>query len=225
MTTDMANNAEGKSAMAKGAVRSSRRGGRRGARRRRRIATAVVIGALVLALAGMGLWLLFMQRPETTVQLYPMEYESLIRSNAAENDLDPALPAAVILAESSYVPDAVSPANAQGLMQLLPSTAEWVAEKCDEAYQEGSLFDPNTNIQYGCWYLGYLIRRFNGNLTCAIAAYHAGQGTVDGWLANPEYSPDGTVLQKIPSDATDTYVKRVLKYYEKYKELYAPEAA
>ena len=225
MTTDMANNAEGKSAMAKGAVRSSRRGGRRGTRRRRRIATAVVIGALVLALAGMGLWLLFMQRPETTVQLYPMEYESLIRSNAAENDLDPALPAAVILAESSYVPDAVSPANAQGLMQLLPSTAEWVAEKCDEAYQEGSLFDPNTNIQYGCWYLGYLIRRFNGNLTCAIAAYHAGQGTVDGWLANLEYSPDGTVLQKIPSDATDTYVKRVLKYYEKYKELYAPEAA
>ena len=87
------------------------------------------------------------------------------------------------------------------------------------------LFEPDTNIKYGCWYLGYLIHRFNGNLTCAIAAYHAGQGTVDGWLANPEYSPNGTTLQTIPSSATDTYVKRVLKYYEKYKELYTPSAA
>ena len=222
----MANHAEGTSPKVKGAgVKPAVRHYRKGRRRKRRITTVLVIGLLTLALAGMGLWLLFMQRPETTVQLYPMEYESLIRSNAAENGLDPALPAAVILAESSYMPDAVSTANAQGLMQLLPSTAEWVADKCDEVYQEGSLFDPDTNIQYGCWYLGYLIRRFNGNLTCAIAAYHAGQGTVDGWLANPEYSPDGAVLKLIPSDATDTYVKRVLKYYEKYKELYPPQAA
>lgn len=189
------------------------------------MATAVVLGMLVLALIGMGLWLLFTQKPETTVQVYPMEFEAEIRANAGENGLDPALPAAVILAESSYMPEAVSEANAQGLMQLLPSTAQWVAEKCDEAYREGSLFEPDTNIQYGCWYLGYLIRRFSGNLTCAVAAYHAGQGTVDGWLANPEYSPDGATLQTIPSSATDTYVKRVLKYYEKYKELYAPAPA
>jgi len=208
-----------------GSVKGSTGRRRAGARRSRRL-TAVVTGiVLALALAGMGLWLVFMQRPETTVQLYPMAYEAEIRANAAANGLDPALPAAVILAESSYMPEAVSEANAQGLMQLLPSTAEWVAGKFDETYREGSLFEPDTNIQYGCWYLGYLIRRFNGNLTCAIAAYHAGQGTVDGWLANPEYSPSGTALQTIPSSATDTYVKRVLKYYEKYKELYAPAAA
>ena len=195
------------------------------ARRNRRITAVVTAIVLVMALAGMGLWLVFTQRPETTVQLYPMAYEAELRANAAANGLDPALPAAVILAESSYMPEAVSEANAQGLMQLLPSTAEWVAGKFDETYREGSLFEPDTNIQYGCWYLGYLIRRFNGNLTCAIAAYHAGQGTVDDWLANPEYSPNGTALQTIPSSATDTYVKRVLKYYEKYKELYARAAA
>ena len=206
---------------------STKGGGRKAGRRARcgrRAVTLAVIGTLLLALVGMGLWLLFMQRPETTVQVYPMKYEAEIRANAAENGLDPALTAAVILAESSYVPDAVSSADAQGLMQLLPSTAEWVAEKFDEVYQDGSLFDPETNIQYGCWYLGYLVRRFDGNLTCAIAAYHAGQGTVDSWLKNPEYSPDGATLHAIPSDATDTYVKRVLKYYEKYKELYAPKA-
>jgi len=195
------------------------------ARRNRRITAVVTAIVLVLALAGMGLWLAFMQRSETTVQLYPMAYEAELRANAAANGLDPALPAAVILAESSYIPEALSEANAQGLMQLLPSTAEWVAGKFGETYREGSLFEPDTNIKYGCWYLGYLIRRFDGNMTCAIAAYHAGQGTVDGWLANPEYSPNGVTLQTIPSGATDTYVKRVLKYYEKYKELYTPPAA
>ena len=204
---------------------SNRRRRARRARRTRRIATAVILAMLALGLMGMGLWLLFRQKPEVVVQVYPMEYEAQIRARAAENGLDPALPAAVILAESSYAPDAVSEANAQGLMQLLPSTAEWIAPKFDETYAEGDLFDPDRNIKYGCWYLGYLVRRFNGNLTCAVAAYHAGQGTVDGWLANPEYSPDGATLSAIPSQATDTYVKRVLRYYEKYMELYAAKAS
>ena len=204
---------------------SAKRRRARRARRVRRIATVVILAVLALGLAGMGLWLLFEQKPEATVQVYPMSYEALIRAQAAQNGLDPALPAAVILAESSYLPDAVSQANAQGLMQLLPSTAEWIAPKFGETYAEGDLFAPEKNIKYGCWYLGYLVRRFDNNLTCAVAAYHAGQGTVDGWLANPEYSPDGATLSVIPSQATDTYVKRVLRYYEKYMELYAAEAA
>ena len=198
---------------------------KRSVSRKRRLVTAIVLATLVLGLVGMGLWLALSQRPQATVQVYPMEYEREIRTNAAENAIDPALPAAVILAESSYMPDAVSQANAQGLMQLLPSTADWIAGKCDEVYEEGSLFDPDTNIQYGCWYLGYLLRRFDGNLVCAIASYHAGQGTVDGWLSNPEYSADGVTLQSIPSEATETYVKRVLRYYEKYQELYVAQAA
>ena len=97
--------------------------------------------------------------------------------------------------------------------------------KFGETYAEGCLFYPDTNIRYGCWYLGFLTRRFNGNAVCAAAAYHAGQGTVDGWLANPEYSDDGATLKEIPSEATKTYVTRVLRYYERYKALYAPQAA
>lgn len=203
---------------------SARRLRVRRARLIRRILTASMIIVLALGLVGLGVWLLLGPRPQTTVGVYPMEYEALIRQNAEANGLDPAWPAAVILAESSYQPEAVSSANAQGLMQLLPDTAEWIAGKYDEPYIEGCLFVPETNVKYGCWYLGYLVRRFDGNLTCATAAYHAGQGTVDGWLKNPEYSDDGLTLSKIPSEATDTYVKRVLKYYEKYMELYAPEA-
>ena len=200
---------------------------RRRVHRARAARRALLVGmciALALGLAGLGIWLLLGPRPDATVQVYPMTYEAQIRLYARENGLDPAWPAAVILAESSYQPDAVSSANAQGLMQLMPATAEWIAGKFDEAYAEGCLFDPETNIRYGCWYLGYLYGRFHGDLTCATAAYHAGQGQVDAWLADPEYSDDGVTLARIPFDSTDTYVKRVLKYYEKYVQLYAQDA-
>lgn len=203
---------------------SKKRARVRRARRVQKALTAAMIAIVVLGLLGLGLWLLFEQRPEVTVQTYPVEYEALIRARAAENGIDPAWAAAVILAESSYQPDAVSSANAQGLMQLLPDTAQWVARKFGETYAEGCLFDPGTNIRYGCWYLGYLNGRFHGDMTCATAAYHAGQGQVDAWLANPEYSDDGVTLARIPFDSTDTYVKRVLKYYEKYVQLYAQDA-
>ena len=193
----------------------------RRARRRRRIAAMVTILTLVVALLGLGLWLALGNQPGVIGQRYPMEYEALIRARAAENGLDPALPAAVILAESDYRSEAVSVANAQGLMQLLPDTARWIAGKFDEDYAEGCLFVPEVNVKYGCWYLGFLMRRFNGDMTNAVAAYHAGQGRVDEWLANPEYSPDGVALSTIPSDATRTYVTRVLMYYEKYQALYA----
>ena len=197
-------------------------------RRARQIRLALLMGmaaVILVGLIGLGVWLLLEPKPEATIEVYPMAYEAQIRLRASENGLDPAYPAAVILAESSYQPEAVSSANAQGLMQLLPDTADWIAGKFDEGYYEGCLFDPDTNIKYGCWYLGWLVRRFNGNLACATAAYHAGQGQVDKWLKNPEYSADGVTLSIIPSEKTDAYVKRVLKYYEKYCELYAPEAA
>ena len=106
-------------------------------------------------------------------------------------------------------------------MQLLPSTAEWIAGKLGETYAEGSLFNPETNIRYGCWYLGFLMQRYHGDMRLSSSAYHAGQGTVDKWLQNPDYSPDGVTLAVIPYETTDTYVQRVLRYYEKYAELYA----
>lgn len=205
-----------------GKPRASRK--RRRARRNRRVAAVATLATLALGLIGLGIWLGLERRPEATVELYPVEYEQAIRQCAAQNGIDPAWPAAVILAESSYQPEAVSGADARGLMQLLPDTARWVSGKLGEDFAEEGLFDPETNIRYGCWYLGYLSRRFGGDMTCATAAYHAGQGQVDKWLADPACSPDGRTLESIPSVATDTYVKRVLRYYEKYAQLYAPAA-
>ena len=183
----------------------------------------LIVIVLVLGMAGAGILLLSEDETEKTVMRYPMEYTDLIARYAAENGLENAHVAAVILAESSYRPDAVSSVNAQGLMQLLPSTAEWIAGKFDEQYVEGCLFDPETNIKYGCWYLGYLMNRFDGDLTCTTAAYHSGQGTVDKWLQDPAYSSDGKTLSVIPGSNADTYVNRILEYYEKYDEIYAQQ--
>ena len=190
-------------------------------RRQRRLRLIAGIAALVVALAGLAIWAAFERTPEVVIRQYPMEYESSIRLLARLNDIPPAYVASVILAESSYDPEAVSSVNAQGLMQLLPSTAEWIAGRLGEEYVEGSLFDPDTNLRYGCWYLGFLMQRYHGDMRLSSSAYHAGQGNVDKWLQNPEYSPDGVSLAVIPYDSTNTYVQRVLKYYEKYAELYA----
>lgn len=199
---------------------ATRKQKRRRRRMIRRMIGTLLVTVLVLGVFGLGVWMLWERRPEISLTTYPVEYQEQIRRYSADNGLDPAYVAAVVLAESSYRTDAVSSVNAQGLMQILPETGEWLSGKFDEEYVEGCLFDPDTNLRYGCWYLGWLMNRYDGDMKCASSAYHQGQGIVDKWLQNPEYSADGTTLDKIPSDATATYVNRIMKYYEKYKEIY-----
>ena len=204
-------------------IRKRRRRARR-ARTLRRALNIAAIAILTLGVLGLTLVIAFDREPRGCIQAYPMEYTDLIRRYAGDNGLEPAYVASVILAESSYDPQAVSSVNAQGLMQILPDTGEWIAGKFDETYVEGCLFDPDTNLRYGCWYLGFLMDRYGGDMTCASSAYHQGQGTVDKWLRDPSISEDGLTLTSIPSDATKTYVQRILKYYEKYEKRYAEEA-
>lgn len=193
-------------------------------RRSARFFRAALVVMLVLGLAGLGAVLLSDSLTERTIERYPLEYTELICQNAREQGLEPAYVAAVILAESSYNPEAVSRDNAQGLMQILPETGAWIAGKFDESYVEGCLFDPATNIRYGCWYLGFLMRRYDGDKRCSSAAYHSGQGTVDNWLKDPAYSADGRTLNVIAGANADTYVNRVLEYYEKYDAIYQEQA-
>ena len=177
------------------------------------IGSAVVVAALVVVL--------LVTKKQVQTRYYPMEYTSLIIENAAQNDIEPAYVASIVCAESDYDTNAVSSVGAQGLMQILPDTARWIAPKFDEDYVEGCLYTPEVNLKYGCWYLGYLMRRFNNDMTCATAAYHAGQGTVDQWLANSQYSSDGAHLDVVPGERTSRYVERVLEYYEVYAKKYA----
>ena len=156
---------------------------------------------------------------------HPLYYADTITAYADAQELDPALVAAVILCESSYDPKAESRLGARGLMQLMPDTAEWVAHKLGEDgadYSFDKLYDPQTNIRFGTWYLGYLSRRFNGAATKIVCAYHAGQGNVDSWLKNPQYSSDGVTLDVIPTQDTATYASRVLRARDIYRKYYFP---
>lgn len=154
---------------------------------------------------------------------HPFEFRGLVEDYAREQNLDPALVAAMILNESSFNPEAESRLGARGLMQLMPETAEWVAGKLNEEFDFDRLYDAETNIRFGCWFLGYLSRKFDGDPVKMVAGYHAGGGAVDAWLADPALSQDG-MLTSIPYSGTERYVERVIKAYDVYiKHYYTPE--
>lgn len=133
-------------------------------------------------------------------------FYGMIDNTALKYRLDPALVRAVVRAESDYDPKAVSSAGAQGLMQLMPGTAQ------DLLVQNP--FDPEENVRGGVQYLRYLLDRFNGDTSLALAAYHAGEQTVDRHNGIP------------PIEATKTYVKRVLNFHKGYRRtMPAPDTA
>lgn len=177
----------------------------------RAFAALVVVLALVL---GATLWVL---RTEPDLYLrarYPLRYEQIIRTHAANYDLEPSLLAAVIYTESRFEPEARSSAGAVGLMQLLPDTAQGIALRTGgDAFVVSDLLDPELNVRYGSWYLRHLHRRY-GSLRLALAAYHAGQGNVDRWRAQRS----GIVFPE-----TRQYVARVLSAQRKYAAAYPDE--
>lgn len=195
-------------------VRAARR-----RRQRRRTLLAIFASALIVLIA-LGAWALF-GRDRIDFSRYPMTYAPEIRAAAAEFSLDPAYVASVVLAESSFDAEAVSSAGAIGLMQIMPATGEWIAGKLeDEPFDVQRLYQPEVNLRYGCWYLRFLLDRYDEDMYTASTAYHQGQGRVDQWLEDPQYSQDGRTLTAISSAVTDTYVNRIMESYAHYQELY-----
>ncbi len=154
---------------------------------------------------------------------YPMKYRDLVRKYSERYDLDPYLVLAVIKAESSFRHTAVSRKNARGLMQITEGTGKWSAGKMGlEDYTTDMLFDPETNISIGCWYLSWLYEEF-GDTDLVLAAYNAGSGNVTKWLNDRELSPTGRTLDRIPFRETEKYLKKVRNSYMIYKKLYENE--
>jgi soluble lytic murein transglycosylase len=151
--------------------------------------------------------------------VYPLRYTEYVEKYSAEYGVDPKLVYAVIKTESSFNSDAVSYADAVGLTQITPETFEWLRQKLGEENENLSLYDPETSIKYGAFFLGYLINEF-GNADTAIAAYHAGRGRVIGWLEDKKISPDGKTLSEIPIPETAHYVEKVNKALNVYNNLY-----
>jgi soluble lytic murein transglycosylase len=141
--------------------------------------------AVVLALAA-GVAGAFLYVHETQPDWYaklwhPLRYEAIVRGHARNYDLDPALLAAVIYAESKFDANARSSSGAIGLMQLLPDTAKGIAARTGGTrFRVADLDDPEINVRYGAWYLRHLLQRY-GDEELALAAYNAGQARVDDW--------------------------------------------
>ncbi len=159
-------------------------------------------------------------------QIYkkPDEYAPFVEKYSAEYGVPEDMIYAVIKTESSFDSSAVSSKGAIGLMQMLPETFEWLTKDIlRDHLGVGMLYDPETNIRYGTYYLSRLHDRF-GDWDTALAAYNGGEGNVSQWLTDPKYSADGQklIIDNIPREFAETknYVKKVNRALEKYKTLY-----
>jgi soluble lytic murein transglycosylase len=178
-------------------------------------AAAVALGAA--GVAGFGP----LADPVREITL-PLKHEDIIRQQADDKDVDAALIAAVIYEESKFR-DLTSHAGARGLMQITPATADYIAAKSGGTeFEQGDLATPQINIAYGAWYLRYLQEKYDGREVATVAAYNAGEGRVDEWIAAA-----GGLERFGESDIrfaeTREYVDGVLDQRADYREHYDDE--
>jgi soluble lytic murein transglycosylase len=153
----------------------------------------------------------------------PLSDASVIREQAAAKHLDPALIAGVIYAETKF--DArPSPAGAEGLMQILPATAYFIAQRSGGTrFNASDLATPRINVAYGSYYLRYLLNHYGGNEMLAVAAYNGGLGNVDSWVAQANAEGRQLTVNAIPFPQTRAYVGRVLGAQRAYRAAYPRE--
>lgn len=177
----------------------------------RRVTAFLLVLALLLTAAYSGLhW--------AKLHFFPRGYSQYVDRYCAMYGIDENLAYAVIHTESGFDSDAQSHLGACGLMQLMPDTFDWLQSKQGGGEDE-DIFDPETNIRYGVYYLSLLMEKFDDE-RLAVAAYHAGMGRVSQWLSDQALSPDGKTLQSIPFSDTEYYVRKVELAKRVYDTLY-----
>ncbi len=198
-------------------------------KRRKRSGCGAGLFKLILFLAFLSVIVFFISRLDFGSDVatkimrtqYPIKYSHFVEKYSGEYGLDKYLVYAVIRTESRFDKYAVSNARAKGLMQLTDETGEECARKLRlSSYSPEALFDPETNIRLGCFYLDSLIDKYDGRISVALAAYNGGPGNVDKWLSDSNYSDSGGNLTNIPYEETRNYVKRVTEARERYTEIY-----
>lgn len=154
-------------------------------------------------------------------QLYPLKYEETIKKYSDEFNVDPILICSIIKVESNFNNDSTSHKGANGLMQIMDSTGKEVALKMGLSnYTSNILYDPEMNIMIGTKYISTLIDSCDGNELIAAAAYNAGLTKVKGWIVDGTINKDGSNLENIPYKETNNYIRKILKAYRIYNELY-----
>ncbi|MBD2846508.1 lytic transglycosylase domain-containing protein [Paenibacillus sp. IB182496] len=181
-------------------------------RKGRRILLLLVVGLVVVLLINsewIGRW------------MYPVYYRDDIRISAQNYEVEPHLVAAIIRSESNYQTGRESRKGALGMMQIMPETANWIAEQADFTVTLDDVHHrPDVAIEMGAWYIQSLQKQFGENRVAVVAAYNAGPGKVSSWLSDGVWDGQLDSLDEVPYGETRHYVRRVMFYYNKYKDLY-----
>lgn len=177
-----------------------------------RLITSVILSCIIIYILTLIVFRTF---------LFPVKYADLVIKYSEKYNLDAYLVFSIIRVESKFNPQATSHKGAKGLMQITDQTGEWGAKEIGiENYYSDRLYEPEINIQIGCWYIRKLINQYKNNLETSLAAYNAGSGNVSKWLENEKYSRDSEKLHFIPFKETREYVKKVVKSRKYYEFLY-----
>ena len=178
---------------------------------------------IVISVASLHLFTKYLGEGEKIFlkSFYPLKFSEYVETSAEKYDLDKELVYAVIKTESNFDINAESHAGAKGLMQIMPKSFKWLQDLRNEKLDENQLFNPEINIDYGCYLLKYFMDVYEEE-TSAVAAYNAGF-VVSDWLNNKEYSADGKTLEVIPYEETSNYVKKVENAKKMYINLYNGE--
>jgi soluble lytic murein transglycosylase len=155
---------------------------------------------------------------------FPIAYGRYVWSHSRGHGVDPMLVLGLMRQESTYNARAVSRAGARGPMQIMPRTGHLLADLAgDELFNAGELSDPELATEYGIWYLGLLLERFEGVYPLAVASYNGGPHNLSSWLEGPAKDlPMDQLVEHIPFRETRDYVKKVSEGYAAYVSLYAP---
>ncbi|NEQ28753.1 MAG: lytic transglycosylase domain-containing protein, partial [Microcoleus sp. SIO2G3] len=155
--------------------------------------------------------------------LYPFPYMGQINNWAKERQLNPMLVTALIRQESRFEPKIESSAGAQGLMQVMPGTADWISQQT--GVQQYSMSNPDDNIKFGTWYLDYTHREYDNNSLFAVASYNAGPGNIADWIDRFGFRDPDVFVEQIPFPETKGYVESVFGNYWNYLRLYNPKVS
>lgn len=183
--------------------------------KRKKSRTGLVIFIIIIAI-------LYLNAGNIGRFLFPVPYRADIYKVARATGVDGSLLSAIMKTESSFNPLAVSPKGAIGLMQIMPETGEWIAEKNNiPDFTTELLFNPEVNIKVGALYIAELNKEYGGDTTLVLAAYNAGRGNVKKWLDQKRWTGKRSDIDMIPFPETRQFARKVLFYQQVYKRLYS----
>ena len=183
--------------------------------------TKMIIVSLLVILVMIILFDVLNVQKVVLKQFYKQEYSEYVNKYAELNNIDPMWIYAIIKVESNFDKNATSNSGAKGLMQLMDGTAKEMAKDLNyENFESNMLYEPEINIMLGAKYFDELLAKYNENYYLAIAAYNGGIGNVDEWINKGVINSDGSNIENIPYKETNMYVRKTIKGYTVYADLY-----